>query len=165
MNRSPWAIIPAVVLSAGLFAACGSSSYSGSATTKAAAAADTTVAETATTKAATGTKPAAVTTPAAGTTATAATTAGTAGAGAGAATSIDVKSFAFSPAKLSVKAGTDVAVKNEDSFEHTITSDDGKAFNVDLPGGGTGTVKGVAAGTYKYHCAIHPSMTGTLTVA
>ena len=141
MNRSRWAIVPAVVLSAGLFAACGSSSYSGTATTtKAAAAADTTAAEAATTKAATATtKAAAATTPAAGTAAAGTVAAGTAAAGGGA-SSIDVKSFAFSPATLSVKAGTDVAVKNEDSFEHTITSDDGKTFNVDLPGGGTGTV-------------------------
>ena len=172
MNRSRWSIVPVAVLSAGLFAACSSSStYTSTATTKAAgvttpAAAATTPAAAATTPAAAATTPAAAaTTPAAGATTAAAGAATTAAAAAGGASSLDIKSFAFNPAKLSAKAGTDIAVKNEDSADHTVTSDDGKAFNVPVSAGATATIKGVAAGTYAYHCAIHPSMKGTLTVA
>jgi plastocyanin len=49
---------------------------------------------------------------------------------------------------------------------HQIASDDGAfATSGPLGGGGTYSIALTRAGTYHYHCAIHPSMVGTFTVA
>jgi plastocyanin len=64
-----------------------------------------------------------------------------------------------------VKAGATVNIKNNDSFTHTVTSDDGTSFNVSVDGGKTATITAPSkAGTYKFHCNIHSSMHATLTV-
>ena len=48
---------------------------------------------------------------------------------------------------------------------HNITSDNG-AFTASGPLGGnaTYTISLTAAGSYPYHCSIHPNMVGTITV-
>jgi plastocyanin len=64
-----------------------------------------------------------------------------------------------------VKAGATVNIKNNDSFQHTVTSDDGTSFNVSVDGGKTATITAPSkAGTYKFHCNIHSNMHATLTV-
>ena len=64
-----------------------------------------------------------------------------------------------------VKAGSTVTVKNNDSVEHTVTSDDSKSFNISVQPGKTATFTAPAsAGDYKFHCNIHSQMHGTLTV-
>jgi plastocyanin len=48
---------------------------------------------------------------------------------------------------------------------HQITSDDGAfAQSGPLGSGATYSIKFTEAGTYHYHCAIHPNMVGTITV-
>jgi plastocyanin len=48
---------------------------------------------------------------------------------------------------------------------HQIASDDGGFANSGAIGAGvTYTVALTKAGTYRYHCAIHPNMVGTITV-
>ena len=76
---------------------------------------------------------------------------------------ITIKDFAFTaPA---VAPGATVTVKNEDGTTHTVTSDDGSSFNVKVDSGGTATFTApTKAGSYAFHCNIHHSMTGTLTV-
>jgi plastocyanin len=72
-------------------------------------------------------------------------------------------SFKFST--TSVPAGSTVTVKNDSSTQHTVTADTGGAFNVTIDGGKTATFTAPSkAGTYKFHCNIHPFMHGTLTV-
>lgn len=56
-----------------------------------------------------------------------------------------------------------VSVANHDSFKHTITSDDG-VFDVTVESGATESLPALTPGTYAFHCKIHPSMQGTLTV-
>ena len=83
------------------------------------------------------------------------------GSGSGAvAVTIDNFSFSAKP----VKAGQSFQVQNKDGTEHTFTANNG-AFDVDVPAGKTVTVKALQAGTYPFHCKIHTSMTGTLTVS
>jgi len=108
-----------------------------------------------------------VPTTAAATTAAPATTAAggaaTTAAAAGGST-ITVADFAFSPPELTVKAGTAVEVKNTQGVSHTFTADDG-SFDLELdPNGGGGTHTFATAGSFPYHCTIHPSMKGTVTV-
>ncbi len=78
-------------------------------------------------------------------------------------------SFAFSPATLTIKAGTTVTWKNTTSAAHTVTSDDGKTFdsgtsNPIAAQGGTFSFTFTKAGTFAYHCAIHPFMKATIIV-
>jgi plastocyanin len=60
------------------------------------------------------------------------------------------------------KAGT-ITVRNDDSFDHTVTADDG-SFDVVVPGGSTKTIEVAKAGSYPFHCHIHSSMKATLVV-
>jgi len=83
------------------------------------------------------------------------------GSGSGA-VAVTIHNFAFTAKP--VKAGESFQVQNKDSTEHTFTANNG-AFDVDVPAGKTVTVKALQAGTYPYHCKIHSSMTGTLTVS
>ncbi|MFJ3921589.1 cupredoxin domain-containing protein [Streptomyces sp. NPDC090022] len=79
---------------------------------------------------------------------------------------IVIKDFRFEPADLTVAPGGKVSVVNEDSAPHTVTAEDASAFDTStIEGGQTVTFTAPpTAGTYRYLCDIHPSMTGTLTV-
>lgn len=84
---------------------------------------------------------------------------------AGSTAAITVRDFAYGSA-LVVAAGAKVTVTNMDSAEHTVTADDGSAFDVDVKGSGaTATFTAPSKpGTYAFHCSFHPGMHGTLTV-
>lgn len=74
-------------------------------------------------------------------------------------------SNSFSPNPAVVAAGQTVAWRNADSVVHTATADNG-SFNTGNigPGATSGVITMAAAGSFSYHCAIHPSMVGTLSV-
>jgi plastocyanin len=93
---------------------------------------------------------------------TAATTPTTGGPGAGAA--VTVQGFAFSPDDLTVSAGTTVTWTNQDGFDHTTSADDDTWNGALSGGGGSFEFTFHTAGTFEYHCNIHPTMTGTITV-
>jgi predicted lipoprotein with Yx(FWY)xxD motif/plastocyanin len=82
---------------------------------------------------------------------------------AGAGQSVNIQSFAFTPPSLPVPVGTKVTWTNNDSVAHTVTSDSG-AFNGSLAPGATFSFTFTQAGTFSYHCAIHPSMTAKIVV-
>jgi plastocyanin len=69
----------------------------------------------------------------------------------------------FVPGDVSIPVGGNVAWTNSDSIEHHPTADDG-SWNEDLPAGGDAGRTFTTPGEYSYHCSIHPSMTGTITV-
>jgi plastocyanin len=75
-----------------------------------------------------------------------------------------IENFAFSPATLTVKAGTTVTWTNRDSAPHTVTSDAGAFGSDTMPRGGTYQFTFSQPGTFTYHCSIHPSMKGTVIV-
>ena len=77
--------------------------------------------------------------------------------------------FAFSPATLTVKVGTTVTWTNMTQAPHTVTSDDGKSFDSGIAtpipaSGGTFSFTFKQAGTFGYHCQIHPFMKATIIV-
>ncbi|MFJ8335978.1 cupredoxin domain-containing protein [Streptomyces sp. NPDC094437] len=79
---------------------------------------------------------------------------------------IEIKNFAFHPAKLTVGPGTVITVTNNDSATHTVTATGKKTFDTgDIGAGRTKTFTAPkTAGTYSYICTIHQYMKGTLTV-
>lgn len=74
-----------------------------------------------------------------------------------------VGASSFVPGVVTIPVGGNVNWSNSDSIEHHPTADDG-AWNEDLPAGGSAAHSFSTPGTYSYHCSIHPSMTGTITV-
>lgn len=78
--------------------------------------------------------------------------------------------FTFSPATITIKAGTTVTWKNVTTVAHTVTSDDGgKTFdsgtsNPVAAQTGTFTFTFKTPGTFTYHCSFHPFMKGTVIV-
>jgi plastocyanin len=62
-----------------------------------------------------------------------------------------------------VKAGSRVTVKNDANVMHTVTDDNG-GFDVTINPGKTATFTAPAAGAYPFHCKIHTTMKGALTV-
>ena len=100
-----------------------------------------------------------------GTTAgTTAATSATTSAGGGGANAVSIANFAFSPASITVKVGDSVTWTNNDSTTHTVTADDNSFSSGDLAPGATFSFTFSKAGTFAYHCSIHPSMTGTVVV-
>lgn len=75
-----------------------------------------------------------------------------------------MKGMAFDPSTVTIKAGESVTWTNEDSFDHTVIADKGEFESGDLGNGATFSFTFDKAGTYAYHCGIHPSMTGTVVV-
>jgi len=89
----------------------------------------------------------------------------TAGAVTPGAPTITIKDFEYG-APLTVAPGAVVTVTNMDSAGHTVTAEQGGAFDVDVRGsGGTATFTAPSApGSYPYYCTYHPNMRGTLIV-
>ena len=78
---------------------------------------------------------------------------------------ITIKSFKFSPGTLQVQDGAGIEVANDDSAPHTVTADDGHSFDSGtVDSGASTTIRAPTAGTYAYHCTIHPFMKGKLVV-
>jgi plastocyanin len=79
---------------------------------------------------------------------------------------VAIDNFAFSPASITVKKGTTVTWTNKDSAAHTVTENDDQKGpdSGDLAQGKTYSFTFDTVGTFKYHCTIHPDMTGTVTV-
>ena len=78
---------------------------------------------------------------------------------------IAVVDFAFNPKGVSVAQGTTVNWQNTGTRTHTATQD-AAFFNTGNIAPGTTSAGKVltAAGGYPYHCAIHPSMVGSVKV-
>lgn len=147
-SKTVSAILAALVV---VVAACGSSATSSPTTAPTQAATATAAASP--TEAATATATPSETTAAGGCT-----------EGATGSETVTIAGFAFSPADLTVAAGTTVTFTNQDQTPHTATADDGAFDCTPLPGGASLSFTFSTPGTIPYHCAIHSFMKGTITV-
>ncbi len=77
---------------------------------------------------------------------------------------VEMAEFAYEPAEATAKVGDVIAWANSDAAPHTATMDDESCATGNIPTDGTGALVFNAAGTYPYHCAIHPTMTGSVVV-
>ena len=71
---------------------------------------------------------------------------------------------AFSPDNLQIDAGTTVTWTNTDSVSHTSTSNASGWDSGIIAPGRQFSFTYQTAGTFPYHCAIHPGMVGTVVV-
>jgi len=76
-----------------------------------------------------------------------------------------MQNTAFSPSKIQAKVGDVIGFTNKDSIQHTATLDDGSCTTDIVAGGATAALSFTAAGSYPFHCKIHPNMTGTIEVS
>lgn len=82
------------------------------------------------------------------------------------ANAVTIQNFAFGPTAITVKKGTAVTWTNKDNATHTVTETDGKTgpMSGSLANGATFAFTYNTVGTFAYHCSIHTSMVGTVTV-
>ena len=72
----------------------------------------------------------------------------------------------FDPVMQTAHVGDIIQWTNTGSVEHTITFDAQPSLSDPaLQPGATWEVKFTTAGTYQYHCSIHPTMVGTIVVS
>lgn len=71
---------------------------------------------------------------------------------------------AYAPSPISVSVGTTVSWLNNDSTTHTSTANNGAWASPNVAPGGRYNFTFSAAGSFQYHCAIHPGMVGTVNV-
>jgi plastocyanin len=77
----------------------------------------------------------------------------------------DLAAQSFNPNPTTMKVGQSVAWKNTDTIAHDATQDASKFVTGTLNAGATSTAVTMStAGTFTYHCSIHPGMVGTITV-
>jgi YVTN family beta-propeller protein len=77
---------------------------------------------------------------------------------------VSIAGFAFAPASVTVAPGQRIVWTNNDSVVHTVTSTDGPWDSKDIAPGQSFSLTLDKAGTYTYHCGVHPFMQGTVTV-
>ena len=94
------------------------------------------------------------------------TTATTAGAGSGGGNNVQVAMInrSYDPGTVTVKVGDTVVWTNQSSIQHDVVADNGEFKSKLFGQGETFSYTFTKAGTYPYHCSIHPGMTGTVIV-
>ena len=77
--------------------------------------------------------------------------------------SVAIAGFAFKPATLTVAKGTKVRWANQDAVPHTATR--AGVFTTKRIGAGKAVaIRFDKAGSFRYHCTIHPQMSGRIVV-
>jgi plastocyanin len=77
----------------------------------------------------------------------------------------DRGSSSYSPNPTTMRVGQSVAWHNADTTAHDSTQDNGRFQTGTLAAGATSApITMSTAGTFTYHCTIHPGMIGTITV-
>ncbi|MGH9144164.1 MAG: cupredoxin domain-containing protein [Vicinamibacterales bacterium] len=77
----------------------------------------------------------------------------------------DRASQSYSPNPTTMRVGQTVAWKNGDTTAHTATQDAARFDSGTISAGATSSPLMMStAGTFTYHCTIHPGMVGSLVV-
>jgi plastocyanin len=67
---------------------------------------------------------------------------------------------------VNAKVGDVITWANSDGVPHKVALDDGScAMAANIPGGGSKSLVFSKAGTYPFHCSVHPTMKGTITIS
>jgi len=77
---------------------------------------------------------------------------------------VKIANFEFGPTTMTVPVGATVTWTNADDDAHSVVADN-KAFrSAPLDTGDSYSFTFAAAGTYAYHCGLHPQMVGKIVV-
>jgi plastocyanin len=88
-----------------------------------------------------------------------------AGGSAAATSTVQIRSTAFSPSSLTVNHGDRVVFRNVDKVDHQVVADNGSFASPILHANQSwATASLTTAGTFRYHDALHPRLTGKLVV-
>jgi plastocyanin len=87
-----------------------------------------------------------------------------AGTGSAATVTVQIKSTAFSPSSFTVNHDDTVTWRNVDKVDHQVVADDGSFATPILRAGQSWSRKLSTAGTFRFHDALHPKLTGKVTV-
>ncbi len=77
---------------------------------------------------------------------------------------VKIDNFSFSPATITVRAGTTIRWTNHDDIPHTVVSEDKTFKSKVLDTDDQFTYTFTKPGTYDYFCSIHPKMTAKVVV-
>ena len=78
---------------------------------------------------------------------------------------VNINNFLYQPNPVTVTMGTQVNWKNNDNVDHTATADNGGFDDfVNAMSAHGAPVTMSTAGSFTYHCKIHPNMKGTIVV-
>jgi len=77
---------------------------------------------------------------------------------------VTMADFSFTPQAVTIARNQYVTWKNTGPSTHTATDDASAWSTGSIASGGSTLVHFATAGVFTYHCAIHPTMTGTVTV-
>jgi plastocyanin len=67
---------------------------------------------------------------------------------------------------VTAKVGDVITWTNADAVPHRVALDDGSCtMSANIAGGGSGSLVFSVAGTFPFHCAVHSSMKGTITIS
>lgn len=79
---------------------------------------------------------------------------------------VAIENFVYTPQRITIKVGTTVTWTNQDSVGHTVTADDDQEGPDSelLSQGQSYSFTYTKTGTFSYHCAPHPNMTGVVEV-
>ena len=73
--------------------------------------------------------------------------------------------WSYAPDLIQVASGSTVTWHNGGTQFHTVTSDSpGRPFDLGLDPGKDAAFTFTQAGTFAYHCGVHPQMKGTVIV-
>jgi plastocyanin len=78
---------------------------------------------------------------------------------------VNVVNMAFTPSSVKVTLGSSVTWTFNDDVAHTTTSNTGLWNSSPHPSGTSYSHTFSSAGTFSYHCSIHPEMHGKVSVA
>lgn len=77
---------------------------------------------------------------------------------------VTIVSFVFTPNTVRIPRDASVTWTNNDATPHRIVSDAGLFDLGQVDPGKSVTMKFSQSGVFRYHCAIHPAMRGTIIV-
>jgi plastocyanin len=77
---------------------------------------------------------------------------------------VGIAGFKFNPATLTIPVGTTVTWTNSDTAPHTATSDSNAWTTPMIQTGQSASITFTQAGTFPYHCSVHPNMKATIIV-
>ena len=79
-------------------------------------------------------------------------------------TLVPINGQRFTQATVNIQPGASVCWTNQDTVEHTVSSDSGAFSSGAIAPGGSFRFTFAANGVFRYHCAVHPTMTASVIV-